>query len=112
MIFFLSYVCHLSHRCPSVGKKKLYVGNLPFDASYEDIKDYFGEFGDVQDLFIPMKDGSARGFAFITMDEADANNAMEQLNGKEFLGRTVYVNEPLDKGEKGTYKTKQQRQCK
>jgi RNA recognition motif-containing protein len=101
----------VSHGLLFVGKKKLYVGNLPFDASYEDLKDYFGEYGVVHDLFIPMQDGSARGFAFVTMDEDAADMAIRELNGKEFMGRPCYVSEPLNKGEKGTYKAKQQRQC-
>jgi len=82
------------------GSKKLYVGNLPFDATYDEIKDYFGEYGDVKDLYIPMRDDRPRGFCFITMDEADADTAMENLNGADFLGRPLVVNEPLKKGER------------
>lgn len=81
------------------GKKKLYVGNLSFDATQDDIKDYFEEFGQVSDLYVPMRDGQSRGFCFVTMDTENANKAMAELDGANFLGRTLTVNEPLKKGD-------------
>lgn len=81
------------------GLKKMYVGNLPFDATYDEIKEYFGEYGEVKDLYIPMRDDRPRGFCFITMDTENADAAMENLNGADFLGRSLVVNEPLKKGE-------------
>lgn len=81
------------------GQKKLYVGNLPFDATYDDIKDHFGQYGDVNDLYIPMRDDRPRGFCFVTMASDAADSAMAELNGVDFLGRPLVVNEPLKKGE-------------
>lgn len=81
------------------GQKKLYVGNLPFDATYDEIKDYFEQYGEVKDLYIPLRDDRPRGFCFVTLDAADADNAMAELNGADFLGRPLVVNEPLKKGE-------------
>mmetsp|Transcript_24062 Transcript_24062/g.44705 ORF Transcript_24062/g.44705 Transcript_24062/m.44705 type:complete len:411 (+) Transcript_24062:204-1436(+) len=82
------------------GKKKLYVGNVPFDSTPEDLRDLFEEFGDVSDVYIPLRDGRARGFAFVTMEEDKADLAMKETNGLEFMGRRLVVNEPLGKGEK------------
>merc|ERR1712176_347586 len=82
------------------GQKKLYVGNLPFDASYDEIKDYFEEFGTVTDLYIPMNENDRpRGFCFVTLDTEGADKAMEACNGADFMGRNLVVNEPLKKGE-------------
>eukprot|EP00531_Pseudo-nitzschia_arenysensis_P018860 CAMPEP_0116139698 /NCGR_PEP_ID=MMETSP0329-20121206/13450_1 /TAXON_ID=697910 /ORGANISM="Pseudo-nitzschia arenysensis, Strain B593" /LENGTH=334 /DNA_ID=CAMNT_0003634757 /DNA_START=147 /DNA_END=1151 /DNA_ORIENTATION=- len=81
------------------GQKKLYVGNLPFDASQDEIKDYFEQYGEVKDLYIPLRDDRPRGFCFVTMDSGDADTAMAELNGADFLGRPLVVNEPLKKGE-------------
>lgn len=84
------------------GMKKIYIGNLPFDASAEDIMDFYGEFGPVQDLYMPINTstGTPRGFAFISMKEDDALTAIEETNGIEFMGRRLAVSEPLPPGEK------------
>jgi RNA recognition motif-containing protein len=82
------------------GKKKLYVGNLPFDATVEDVRDFFSEFGEISDVFLPERDGRTRGFGFVTMDEESADLAIKETNGAEFMGRSLTVNEPLGKGEK------------
>jgi len=81
------------------GQKKLYVGNLPFDATHDEIKDCFEQFGEVRDLYIPLRDDRPRGFCFITMDTESADKAMADLDGADFLGRPLVVNEPLKKGE-------------
>jgi RNA recognition motif-containing protein len=84
----------------SAGQKKLYIGNLPYDVKRDEITDFFGEFGTVQDLYIPVRDdGEGRGFAFITMDEEAAEKAIQEADGSEFLGRTLVVNVPKEKGE-------------
>jgi len=82
--------------------KKLYVGNIPFTSTEEDIKEFFAEFGDVKEVFIPtdQSTGEGRGFSFVTMAEEDANKAMEATNGAEFGGRFLVVNEPLPPGKK------------
>lgn len=75
---------------------KLYVGNLSWDATEDDLKQLFGEHGEVTDIFMPMdrESGRPRGFAFVTMDTVDAMNAAtEALNGNEWMGRAMVVNE-------------------
>ena len=72
---------------------KMYVGNLPFSATDDDIRSLFSEFGGVTDVFLPMDrvSGRPRGFAFVTMDSPEAMTAaIEGLNGKDFGGRTVW----------------------
>jgi RNA recognition motif-containing protein len=81
------------------GQKKMYVGNLSFDATYDDIKEHFEQYGEVSDLYIPMRDDRPRGFCFITMPTESADSAMAKLNGADFMGRSLVVNEPLKKGE-------------
>jgi len=81
------------------GQKKLYVGNLPFEAEYDEIKAHFEQYGEVRDLYIPLRDNQSRGFCFITMDDEASDEAMSELNGADFLGRPLVVNEPLKKGE-------------
>jgi len=81
------------------GQKKMYVGNLSFDATRDEIKEFFENYGEIRDLYIPLRDDKPRGFCFITMDSESADNAMAELNGADFLGRPLVVNEPLKKGE-------------
>lgn len=81
------------------GQKKLYVGNLPFDASYDEIKEHFEQYGEVKDLYLPMRDDRPRGFGFVTLDSESADSAMAELDGSDFMGRSLVVNEPLKKGE-------------
>ncbi|KAG7351820.1 RRM domain containing RNA-binding protein [Nitzschia inconspicua] len=95
------------------GRKKLYIGNLSFDAEYDDLKDFFSEYGEIYDLYLPMKDGEKRGFGFVTMDTDGAEAALLATNGVEFMGRSLVVNEPLGKNEKvQQVRQKQNRQFK
>lgn len=84
------------------GSQKLYVGNIDFDATKEDLEELFSEYGEVLDVFIPRhkNSGLPRGFAFVTMDQANAENAIEGANGMEFMGRKMIVNKPLPPGER------------
>ena len=75
---------------------KLYVGNLSFDATEQDLRDLFGSYGEVTELFMPTDrdSGRPRGFAFVTMDSTDSmGSAIEAVNGTEFQGRALVVNE-------------------
>lgn len=82
---------------------KLYVGNLSFKASEDELNSLFSEHGNVTDVFI-VKDKfteRSKGFAFITMDTVEAaTSAIEQLNDFEFLGRNIVVNEAKPKEER------------
>ena len=65
------------------------------------LKEAFGAYGEVKDCFIPSDyDGNPRGFAFVTMDDENALQAIEGLGGTELDGRTLNVNKSLPKGTK------------
>ena len=75
---------------------KLYVGNLSFNTTETDLQDLFAQAGAVQEVML-MQDkftGKSRGFAFVTMgSDQDAQNAIQQFNGKTVEGRALTVNE-------------------
>jgi cold-inducible RNA-binding protein len=82
---------------------KLYVGNLSFETTENDLQDLFEQHGKVSEVALMMDrmTGKSRGFAFITMgDNAEANAAMTALNGKELNGRTLNVNEARAREER------------
>ena len=84
--------------------KKLFVGNLPFSASEDDVRGLFTEFGEVQGVTIPTDrdTGKPRGFAFVEMSsDEDAEKAIAALNGKNMGGRTLNVNEARPKESRG-----------
>jgi RNA recognition motif-containing protein len=75
---------------------KLYVGNIPFGASEEDLKKLFSEVGEVQSVKIVTNSysGRPRGFGFVEMtSQEDAKKAITLLNGKTLMDRTLTVNE-------------------
>ena len=75
---------------------KLYVGNLSFNTSNQDLSDLFGSIGTVDSATIieDRETGRSRGFGFVEMSsQADGENAIGQLNGKEVDGRALKVNE-------------------
>ena len=74
--------------------QKLYVGNLNFDASEDQVRELFGSFGEVQEVKIVMDrfSGRSRGFAFVRMATADdAGKAKEALNGQPFQGKALVI---------------------
>lgn len=75
---------------------KLYVGNLSFQTTSQDLEQIFGEFGTVESASV-VEDpdtGRSRGFGFVEMSSnEEGTNAIEQLNGKEVGGRNLTVNE-------------------
>jgi RNA recognition motif-containing protein len=76
--------------------KKLYVGNLAFQTTSQDLQQLFGQAGTVESAqIIEDRDtGQSKGFAFVEMStEAEAASAIEQFNGKEVAGRMLKVNE-------------------
>ena len=84
--------------------KKIYVGNLSFQTTEADLSDMFGQVGQVESVqIITDRDtGRSKGFAFVQMaDDAAAEKAIAQLNGKEVGGRNLTVNEarPMEKKE-------------
>jgi cold-inducible RNA-binding protein len=82
---------------------KLYVGNLSFETTENDLQDLFEQHGQVSEatLMMDRMTGKSRGFAFVTMpDNAQAQAAMTALNGKEVAGRTLTVNEARAREER------------
>lgn len=75
--------------------KRLYVGNLPFRASEEEVREAFGAFGEVADvnLITDRETGRPRGFGFVEMvDDDAAQKVIEEMDGKDFGGRNLHVN--------------------
>ena len=83
--------------------KKIYVGNLPFSASDDDIRTLFGTHGDVQsvNLITDRETGRPRGFGFVEMDESGADAAISALDGKDMDGRALKVNEARPRNDRG-----------
>jgi RNA recognition motif-containing protein len=78
----------------------IYVGNLSFQATEEDVREVFGEYGSVKRVSLPMdrETGKKRGFAFVDLDtDAEEDAAIEQLDGAEWLGRVLKVNKAKPK---------------
>ena len=85
--------------------KKLYVGNLPFVCTDADLSQTFANYGAVTSARIvtDRDTGHSKGFGFVEMEqENDALNAVENLNGKPFMGRPLTVNEarPREEGKR------------
>ena len=81
--------------------KKLYVGGIPYSTTEDDLKSVFGEIGAVTSatIIIDKMTGRSKGFGFVEMaNDADADKAVTEMNGKDFQGRTLTVNEarPLE----------------
>jgi cold-inducible RNA-binding protein len=82
--------------------KKVYVGNLSFDATEQQVRDLFNEFGTIESIaMINDRDtGRFRGFAFVEMENSAADAAIKALNGKELDGRELNVNEARPREER------------
>lgn len=82
---------------------KLYVGNLPFTATDESVRELFSKHGTVEkvSLISDRDTGRPRGFGFVEMSSADASRAMQALNGTEFEGRALKVNEAQERERSG-----------
>lgn len=84
----------------------MYVGNLAFSTTEDDLRELFSQYGTVSEVFLPTDrdTGRPRGFAFISMDTAEAMHAaIEGQNGKEFLGRALTINEARPREERPSY---------
>ena len=83
--------------------KKLYVGNLPYSSTEEEIKEMFGKVGTVESVSIITDrfSGKSKGFGFVEMaSDDDAGKAISELSGREVGGRKIIVSEARTQGER------------
>ena len=82
--------------------KSIYVGNLPFTASDSEVRDAFAAHGNVINVSLPTdrETGRPRGFGFVEMDAAAAEKAISALDGTDFGGRSLRVNEARSRDDR------------
>lgn len=82
---------------------KIYVGNLPFTATEDNVRELFAPHGTVEkiSLITDRDTGQARGFGFVEMSNADASRAIQALNGTQLDGRSLKINEAQDRDRAG-----------
>jgi len=82
---------------------KIYVGNLPFSATEDQVRALFAAHGTVESVALPndRETGRPRGFGFVEMSQADAARAIQAVNGQDLGGRALRVNEAQDKPRTG-----------
>lgn len=82
--------------------KKLFVGNLPYSTNDQSLGDMFGAYGQTSANVITDKfTGRSRGFGFVEIpDDAEADKAVSEMNGKEMEGRAIVVNEARPREER------------
>ncbi len=75
--------------------KTLYVGNLSFNSSEEDLRNFFSDYETVSSVKVitDRETGRSRGFGFVELDQDEANSAIDSLNGVEMDGRNLRINE-------------------
>jgi len=83
--------------------KKIYVGNLPWRATDATLRETFSAFGTVHSATVitDRETGRSRGFGFVEMDEADADRAIREADGRDLDGRPLRVNEAQQKERRG-----------
>jgi len=90
--------------------KKIYVGNLSYKTSEEDLQDLFNQYGTVNSatIIIDRDSNRSKGFGFVELEEEEgAQKAIEELDGKDFLGRNLRVNEAISRprnNDRGGYR--------
>jgi len=83
--------------------KSIFVGNLPWSATDDELKQKFSEFGNVLSARIVTDkfSGKSRGFGFVDMEDADAQKAIAGMNGQKWGDRDLTVNEARPKSDRG-----------
>ena len=83
--------------------KKIYVGNLPFSATEDEVRALFSEHGEIESvaLITDRETGRPRGFGFVEMETEAADAAIQALDGQEMGGRSLRVNEARPRREGG-----------
>jgi cold-inducible RNA-binding protein len=84
---------------------RIFVGNLSYQTTEDQLADLFGQVGEVESATIvtDRDTGRSRGFAFVEMDSEAATKAIERFNGHELNGRTINVNEARPRPERGGF---------
>ena len=78
----------------------IYIGNLSYDVTQQDLEEVFAEYGTVKKVALPVdrETGRVRGFGFVELEETgQEDKAIEELNGAEWMGRTLRVNKARPK---------------
>jgi RNA recognition motif-containing protein len=80
----------------------IYVGNLPFNATAQDLENLFGEYGTVESAAIinDRETGRSRGFGFVEMPNEEGAKAISELDGHDYNGRALKVNEARPREER------------
>jgi len=83
--------------------QRIYIGNLPYDATEDQVRDLFSQYGEVVSCALPSdrETGRPRGFGFIEMSNDDGRKAIEALDGHDFGGRQLRVNEARPREDRG-----------
>ena len=83
--------------------KRIYVGNLSFQTTENDISNLFGQVGEVEsaNIITDRDTGRSKGFGFVEMGNEDADKAIAQFNGAELNGRSITVNEARPREDRG-----------
>ncbi|MDB9411716.1 RNA recognition motif domain-containing protein [Microcystis aeruginosa] len=84
----------------------IFVGNLSYEISEDDLTDVFKDYGNVQRVHIPVDrdTGRKRGFAFVQMENKDQETkAIAALDGAEWMGRSIKVNEAREREERAPF---------
>jgi len=82
--------------------RNIYVGNLPFSTNEDEVRDLFSQHGEVYNvsLITDRETGRLRGFGFVEMDESGGDSAISQLNGVQFGGRSLRVNQAKEREDR------------
>ncbi|MFP4169079.1 MAG: RNA recognition motif domain-containing protein [Desulfonatronovibrionaceae bacterium] len=82
--------------------KNIYVGNLPWSSSEDDVRDTFAQYGEVMSakIIYDRETGRSRGFGFVEMEDSAADEAIKELDGSEMGGRNLKVNEARPRPQK------------
>ena len=83
--------------------QRIYIGNLPYEAEESEVQQLFATYGEVFSVALPTdrETGRARGFGFVEMSNEDAAKAISALDGSDFGGRRLNVNEARPRGSGG-----------
>jgi RNA recognition motif-containing protein len=88
----------------------VFVGNLPYEVTQEDLKEVFAEYGKVRSVRVPTdpETGKVRGFAFVELNSAEEENSViETLDGAEWMGRTLKVSKARPRENKNRFSSRE-----